>query len=69
MNTELRDVFKKATVYNKDGCKNCWARYYCSGGCHASAYYAHNDLLKPYEISCEMEKKRIECSISILANL
>ena len=69
VNTELRDVFKKATVYNKDGCKNCWARYYCSGGCHASAYYAHNDLLKPYEISCEMEKKRIECSISILANL
>ena len=66
---DLREVFKKANIYNKEECKTCWARYYCSGGCHANAYYAHKDLMKPYELGCEMEKKRIECSISILANL
>ena len=65
---DLRDVFKKANIYNKEECSNCWARYYCSGGCHANAHYAHNDLMKPYALGCEMEKKRIECSISILAN-
>ena len=64
----LREVFKKANIYNKEECNDCWARYYCSGGCHANAYYAHNDLMKPYGLGCEMEKKRIECSISILAN-
>ena len=26
-------------------------------------------LMKPYKIGCEMEKKRIECAISVLANL
>lgn len=66
---ELREVFKKANIYNKEECGECWAKYYCSGGCHANAYYAHNNILKPYEIGCEMEKKRIECSISILGNL
>jgi len=67
--TELRDKFKNANVYNKEECRVCWARFYCSGGCHANAYFSNNDFNKPYKLGCEMEKKRIECSISILANL
>ncbi|WP_422485261.1 thioether cross-link-forming SCIFF peptide maturase [Gudongella sp. DL1XJH-153] len=67
-NEELRDRFKAANVYNKEECRNCWARFYCSGGCHANAHYAHGDIMRPYEIGCEMEKKRIECALSILAN-
>ncbi|NLW41235.1 MAG: thioether cross-link-forming SCIFF peptide maturase [Tissierellia bacterium] len=66
---ELREEFKEANVLNKDECRSCWARYYCSGGCHANAYNTNRDIMKPYKIGCEMEKKRIECAISILANL
>ncbi len=69
VNTDLRDKFKNANVYTSEECRKCWARFYCSGGCHANAHYANNDFSKPYRIGCEMEKKRIECSISILANL
>lgn len=69
INTELRDKFKSSNVYTKEECSMCWARFYCSGGCHANAYYAHEDISKPYRLGCEMEKKRIECAISILANL
>lgn len=68
-NTNIREKFKKANVYNKEECSKCWARFYCSGGCHANAYSHHKDIMKPYEIGCKMEKKRIECAISILANL
>lgn len=68
VNTELRDTFKNSNVYTKEDCPTCWARYYCSGGCHANAYYSNNDLSKPYKVGCEMEKKRIECAISVLAN-
>ena len=68
VNTDLRENFKCSNVFTKDECSNCWARYYCSGGCHANAYYSNNDLSKPYKVGCEMEKKRIECAISILAN-
>lgn len=67
-NTELREEFKCANVLNKEECSKCWARYYCSGGCHANAHYNNGSLMMPYQIGCEMEKKRIECSISILAN-
>lgn len=65
---ELRERFKKANIFNKEECRNCWARFYCSGGCHANAYHTNGDIMKPYKIGCEMEKKRIECAISILAN-
>lgn len=68
VNTELRDNFKCANVMNKDECSNCFAKYYCSGGCHANAYYNNGDFYKPYELGCEMERKRVECAISILAS-
>ncbi len=68
-NVELQEDFKKANVFTKEDCKNCWARFYCSGGCHANAYYSNNDIKRPFKLGCEMEKKRIECAISILANL
>lgn len=68
-NKDLTNKFKKCNVHNKEKCKKCWAKYYCSGGCHANAHYSNNDISKPYEIGCEMEKKRIECAISILAKI
>lgn len=69
INTGLRDKFKNSNVNSKEDCKNCWAKFYCSGGCHANAYNFNNDISKPYSIGCEMEKKRIECAVSIAANL
>ncbi|NLL81826.1 MAG: thioether cross-link-forming SCIFF peptide maturase [Tissierellia bacterium] len=69
INANLRNMFKNSNVYTKEECRNCWAKFYCSGGCHANAYYSHGNISKPYKLECEMEKKRIECSISILANL
>lgn len=68
-NLKIREEFKNANIYNKDECKECWAKFYCSGGCHANAYNFNKDVNKPYKIGCEMEKKRIECAISIAANL
>jgi uncharacterized protein len=68
-NTELRDEFKSANIYTKDDCRDCWARFYCSGGCHANAYHNNGNIKVPDKIGCGMEKKRIECAISIAANL
>lgn len=65
----LYDNFNKAHIYNKDACKACWAKFYCSGGCHANAYHQNGDLLVPYEIGCAMERKRVECAVGIQAVL
>lgn len=66
-NNHLSNDFKEAHVYNKEKCKECWAKFYCSGGCHANAYNFNNDINIPYDLGCEMERKRIECSLYIQA--
>lgn len=66
---ELTDTFKNAHVYSKEDCQNCWNKFYCSGGCHANAVNFNGDVMKPYELGCEMQKKRTECSIMIQARL
>lgn len=65
--TEIRKDFEQCNVYNKPVCQNCWAKFYCSGGCVANSFNSHEDLITPYEIGCEMQKKRIECAIMIKA--
>lgn len=66
---EICDEFKLCNVYAKDHCKECFARFYCSGGCAANSHKFHNSILDTYEIGCELQKKRIECAIMIQAAL
>ena len=68
-NTEVRDEFKLCNVYAKEKCRNCFARFYCSGGCAANSYNFHGSITDAYDIGCQMQKKRIECSIMIKAAL
>ena len=68
-NTAVRDEFKLCNVYAKEKCRNCFARFYCSGGCAANSYKFHGSITDAYDIGCEMQKKRIECAIMIKAAL
>lgn len=66
-NTEKREEFLKCNVYAKEACKNCWCKFFCSGGCAANAYQFSGSLLTPYEIGCDLQRKRVECAIMIKA--
>ncbi len=68
-NTAVRDEFKVCNVYAKEKCRNCFARFYCSGGCAANSYHFHGTIKDAYDIGCELQKKRIECAIMIKAAL
>ena len=68
-NTAVRDEFKLCNVYAKDKCRDCFARFYCSGGCAANSYNFHGTITDAYDIGCAMQKKRIECAIMIKAAL
>jgi uncharacterized protein len=57
--------FRRAHVLNKPDCADCWARFYCGGGCHANADLINGDIKKPYRIGCALQKKRIECAIAV----
>lgn len=64
---ELVDEFKCCNVYAKEKCRDCFARFYCSGGCAANSYKFHGNILDAYSIGCELQKKRIECAIMLKA--
>ncbi|HHY06519.1 MAG TPA: thioether cross-link-forming SCIFF peptide maturase [Clostridia bacterium] len=68
-NYTLRKTFRQAHVLNKEKCRNCWARFYCGGGCHANAYNFNRDLFKPYELGCELQKTRLEYALYVQAKV
>ena len=68
-NHNLRNEFKSCNVYAKEKCRECFARFYCSGGCAANAYNFQGDIRKTYDTGCALQKKRVECAIMIKAAL
>lgn len=66
---DIVEEFGNCNVYSKEKCRNCFARFYCSGGCAANAYNFHGTIHDAYDVGCEMQKKRVECSIMIKAAL
>jgi len=66
-NKALQKQFEENTVYHKEKCSDCWAKFYCSGGCRANAEAFNNDLMVPYDMECKLQKKRIECAIMLKA--
>ncbi len=69
INLDMKENFAKANVYSKEECRQCWAKFYCSGGCNANNLQYAGDILTPHKISCDLEKKRLECAIMIKAAL
>lgn len=68
-NKELSQKFRGAHILNKPECQKCWAKFHCSGGCHANAELMNGDILQPYELGCALQKKRLECGILLQAVL
>ena len=66
---EIQKEFGGCNVYTKKDCKDCFARFYCSGGCAANAFHFQGDIKGNYEIGCELQRKRVECAIMIKAAL
>ena len=66
-NTDIREAFKTCNVYSKEKCKNCFAKFYCSGGCAANSYNFHGSIHDAYDLGCELQRKRVECAIMLKA--
>ncbi len=69
LDRDMRNTFANCTVYSKPDCRNCFAKFYCSGGCIANACLINRNINKPHRLSCEMMRKRLECSLYAKAML
>ena len=66
-NMKMMHDFRMNHVFSKPECVDCWAKFFCSGGCHANNEAYAGDIHKPYQITCEIQKKRVECAMMIQA--
>lgn len=64
---EIGQAFKEADVRSKDICMDCWARFFCSGGCHANNIRYGAGLDAPYAFGCDLQRKRLECALYLKA--
>lgn len=67
LRTDIREKFKNSCLFTRKKCGDCFAKFICSGGCNANNYHFNGDIDEPYETTCAMMKKRIECAMHILA--
>ena len=65
--TDIREKFASSSLFTREKCDGCFAKFICSGGCSANNYHYNGDINKPYEMTCAMMKKRIECAMHVLA--
>lgn len=67
LDEKIRSKFRDSCLFTRKKCENCFAKFICSGGCSANNYHFNGDINEPYEITCEMMKKRTEDAMHILA--
>ena len=65
---DIRARFAGCTLQTKPECRDCWAKYWCAGGCAANAYHACGSIQGVYKEGCELFKKRMECAIWLAAS-
>lgn len=66
---DIVSEFKKTSVYSKKDCRDCFARFYCSGGCSANSHKLNGTINGTYEVGCKLERKRVECALMVKAAL
>jgi len=69
LDDEKRQSFQDCNIGNGTlkQCANCWDKYFCGGGCAANNYKFTGKISEPYEMGCNLQKKRTECTLYIKA--
>jgi len=56
----IRNQFLNATVDNREGCRDCWARYLCGGSCTKHSFSEHGRIDPPVRRHCLYIKTIVE---------
>ena len=62
----IRKRFANNNIMTNPECEKCWAKYFCGGGCAANNCKFNGCPEKPYNITCELERARLECAFSTM---
>lgn len=59
----------EAHVDNRVGCRCCWARYLCGGGCYYNSAIVNGSMFSPDEVKCRLVKHIIELAMVFTGHL
>lgn len=69
-NQELdNDIYHKNTVDINETCKNCFARYYCGGGCMHDNASSAGSIFTPEDKMCLVKRRELELGSAIVSRL
>ena len=70
LDNRVREEIARLHVDARPGCSECWARYFCGGGCWRVNVGATGRLARPdLEFSCVIQRRLIELAMAINARL
>lgn len=61
--------FRENHVSSRPGCKNCWARYLCGGGCPYLSEVSHGNITIKDDLDCEFTRHISKLSLEIYAHI
>ncbi len=65
IDSALYEKFCANNLAYKPVCRDCWAKYHCSGGCAANAVNFNGNISSPYKTACALMQKRLECALAV----
>ncbi len=64
---DVTEEFYDTTLLTKKECNDCFAKYFCSGGCAAASYLATGNIKGQDKMYCDLMKMRTEFAIALVA--
>ncbi len=62
-------LYRHSSVFEKEDCKDCWAKFLCGGGCSHTSVTQENDVRKAPQLYCETYRKLYELAIFAYSEL
>ncbi len=64
---DISKEFFNTTLLSKNECRECFAKYFCSGGCAAASFNATGDIKGQDVMYCKLMRLRTEFAIALVA--
>lgn len=66
---KLKNYQELLNVDSQEKCNNCIAKPFCAGGCYYESALYNEDILKPYELRCQIEQHIVKLSVLMYQRL
>lgn len=58
-----RKKFVEGTIWKREKCRNCWARYICAGDCFHNSYLVNKNIYEPDAMFCTINRRLVEYAL------